>query len=166
MAYNLENKIKTDKLIVNDFLFEILSEKTPLEFYCWSDENATLSNKKVALKRVNFNLSENDFYHLQMTLSDFQLVAKHGDYLIFANEDNSTYVVVCSTVNHDYNNDFAIKNPSAKAVECSFVENKLTFSIKDVRMLTQYACILDMWFVCPQERDISILQEIIDDLCL
>lgn len=166
MSYDLKNKLITSILNVEEFRFEIKTNENSCSFYCWTDENATLSTKEVRLYRVNVNLSEVNEHNLKIDVNGFQCLAKHGEYLIFKSKSSATYLVCSTSVNYDYNNEFSIKNPSKKAVECSFVDDNLTFNVKDLRMFTNHACLLDIWIVVQKNSSDSILEEITKDLCL
>lgn len=166
MSFDLTNKKVLTQLVVNDFCFKISSEKNDCPFYVWSDDNAFIGEKSVNLLRVNVNLSENALYRLSVDITDFECQANKGDYLVFHSKNHSIYIVFSTTSNPDLNGDFSIVNPSQKAVECSFIGNKLTYSIKDQRMFASNACILDMWIIKTKDESDNLIYDILNDICL
>lgn len=166
MSFDLTNKKVLTQLVVNDFCFKISSEKKDCPFYVWTDDNAFIGEKAVELLRVNVNLSENDLYRLSVDITDFECRASKGDYLVFQSKNHSIYIVFSTISNPDLNGDFSIVNPSRKAVECSFIGNKLAYNIKDQRIFTNNACILDMWIIKPKDDSDNLINDILNDICL
>lgn len=165
MAYNLSNKKKLNNFLVNGYCFQITAENASCAFYIWNDENASLSDRAVEINRINVNLSENNYRSLCIDIADHICVAKQNDYIVFKSSSSSTYIILSAVVNKDLHGEFEIKNSSFKAVNCMFADNQVKYSIKETRMNTDKACILDIWIITPKGTH-DILNEILENICI
>lgn len=165
MAFNLQNKKKTDKLNINDYELKTSCDNQ-CSFYLWSDDNATFDGIKANVIRANVNLSEDNTHNIKLDISDFCCVAKTSEYLVFESKEKSIYLVLALSGAPDLNGDFNLVNNSLKAVDCVFAGKTVEYRIKDTRRTTDYPCILDMWLVAFDQLSDNTLNAVINNICI